>query len=271
MLLNHPIDYLHSACVYVLCDGLWGGARRYMLMGPSVSKADSSFIRCYYTKQSTPTYAHTHKNYTQDTLLHKGGAHKAREQGASEPGCLGGWSVFISGIHLGWGRMMRIIITCLCSDSQYWWQRLSQYFILKGRTDWSSHSFPAFAGVKMLPQCSWKCLTRGVIYRRPGRDVGKAKCELSAQVETSLDTARKEAKWCYHQQGLELKYKTVQRVSDFCPRWGEKCRNLFILSGRSKQTRTDETRTDKTGGKQKRREENRIRSGYNRISWRRIG
>lgn len=66
MLLNHPIDYLHFVCVCV-CDGLRGGAKRYMLMGPCVGKADSSFIRLYYTKQYTVTRAHTcthtHKLY----------------------------------------------------------------------------------------------------------------------------------------------------------------------------------------------------------------
>lgn len=46
-------------------------------------------------------------------------SHKAREQRATEPKCLGGWSVFISGVHLGWSRMMGIIITSLGSDSQY--------------------------------------------------------------------------------------------------------------------------------------------------------
>lgn len=53
----------------LVCDGLQGGAKRYMLMGPSVSKADSSFISRYYTKQYTPARAHT--NTRQHTVSKK--------------------------------------------------------------------------------------------------------------------------------------------------------------------------------------------------------
>lgn len=99
-----------------------GGAKWYMSLGPSVSEADSSFIRRYYTKQCTPTRAHTR---TFGTQMHHT---KPGEERATEPGCLGGWSVFTSRIHLGWSMRMGIIITSLGSDSQYRWHRLSQYF-----------------------------------------------------------------------------------------------------------------------------------------------
>lgn len=91
-----------------------------MSLGPSVSEADSSFIRRYYTKQSTPTRAHTHahKN-TRDTFGTQMHHTKPGEERATEPGCLGGWSVFTSRIHLGWSMRMGIIITSLGSDSQY--------------------------------------------------------------------------------------------------------------------------------------------------------
>lgn len=54
LVLNLPIDYLHFLWVYVVYDGLREGAKRYMLMGPFVSIADSSSIRRYYPKKTQP-------------------------------------------------------------------------------------------------------------------------------------------------------------------------------------------------------------------------
>lgn len=77
---GHRADAIKSShwlppfCVCVcVCDGLRGVAKRYMLMGPCVGKADSSFIRLYYTKQYTLTRAHTcthtHTSYTQHKYI----------------------------------------------------------------------------------------------------------------------------------------------------------------------------------------------------------
>lgn len=157
-----------------------------------------------------------------------------------------------------WGLLSLVWVQTACTDDRGWVN-----VFLKGRADRSSHSFPAFAGVGLLPRWSWKCLSKRrtrVIYQCPGCDVGRTKCKLSAHVESSLETVRKEAKRRYHQVvtstgGLELEYKTVRRVSDFCLSLGGKYRNVLALSGRSKQTRTDEIKLDKTGGEGKRREE----------------
>lgn len=236
-----------------LCDGLRGGAKRYMLMGPSVRKADSSFIRLYYTKRHTPRHAHTCM-YTQSirstcyTKRHRQTHHtKEGNREHLNPSVLeDGVCLYISGIHLGWSRMTGIVVTSLGSDSWYWWQRLSQYFILKGKMDWSSLCLAAFASVVLLPQYTpEKAHIEGVMYWHAGCEVGKNKRRLSAQVEALFET-KKETKWCYHQVVTwTWTGAGISNSPEGFTFWSGKSRNLFILSGRSKQTETDQIRLRK--------------------------
>lgn len=159
MLLNHPIDYLHFVCV---CASVWRIARGSQAIHVNGTQCQEGRLLIYQAllyqtaHPQTRTHMHAHTIYTQHMCYTKEAqadtSHKGREQRTTEPGRLGGWSVFISGMHLGWSRMTGIIITSLGSDNRYWWQRLSQYFILKGRMDWSSFCLSAFASVKLLPQ-----------------------------------------------------------------------------------------------------------------------
>lgn len=120
MLLNHPIDYLYSAsvCVYVVRKGLWGGEPSDTCHWDPPSAKQTPHSSGVIIPNNPPPHAHTHKN-TRDTFGTQMHHTKPGEERATEPGCLGGWSVFTSRIHLGWSMRMGIIITSLGSDSQY--------------------------------------------------------------------------------------------------------------------------------------------------------
>ena len=49
-----------------------------VILGPSVSEADSSLIRRYYTKQYTPTRAHTRTQEHTGRIWYTNASHKAR-------------------------------------------------------------------------------------------------------------------------------------------------------------------------------------------------
>ena len=128
MLLNHPIDYLHSVCVCVC--GVKQIARVAKWYWDPLSAKQTPHSSGVIIPNNTPPRVHilAHKN-TRDAFGTQMHHTKPGEERATEPGCLAGWSVFTSRIHLGWSMRMGIIITSLGSDSQYWWHRLSQYFL----------------------------------------------------------------------------------------------------------------------------------------------
>lgn len=142
-----------------LCDGLRGGAKRYMLMGPSVRKADSSFIRLYYTKQHTPRHAHTCM-YTQSirstcatqrrhkqTHHTKEGNRERLNPSILEDGVCLYQACTLDGAE--WrGLLSPVWAQTIGTDGRGW----VNIFILKGRMDWSSFCLSAFASVKLLPQ-----------------------------------------------------------------------------------------------------------------------
>lgn len=162
-----------------------------MLIGTSLSKEDFSFFRHYHTKQYTMTHAQTHTQITHSTHFlnkrHQNALIREAEKGYSLK-CLAGWCL--------------VYIT---SDAAKWWGLLSRecanHNFLKGRPH--QHSFPVWWCENVAPLLSkmpqWRWML--VIYRRPGCDEGEAKCKLSAHIETPLQTGRKEAKWCYRQDG----------------------------------------------------------------------